>query len=153
MSTAKLSPTMETALVLASEQGSLIRQDGGFWTPPGEPMGLMGPVTRGRWVRTQTIHALRDRGLLSGKGWNEPARLVSTEVVARGVSVWMLSDGDSCVCCEGRHVFNRHIAFPAGEISQYEHLNDVVIFVTNALREFPHGTPVEIVVRAAGEGE
>ena len=78
MKTAKLSKPMERALALAEEKGSLVRRPGGYWTPPGEPMeGLalnMRPI-RGmdRYVPSHTVNALRDRGLLTGSKWNEPA--------------------------------------------------------------------------------
>lgn len=70
-----LSPTMEAALCLASEQGVLVRRPGGYWTPPGEPLDDEGtPVGwPDRSVGTRTIYALRDRGRLSGKAWNDPA--------------------------------------------------------------------------------
>lgn len=58
-----LSDTMVQGLVLAAEQGRLVRQPGGFWTPPDEPMkgGKRGPQERGRHVGKGTVKALMRR--------------------------------------------------------------------------------------------
>lgn len=73
-----VSETMVEALALAHEDGELVRQPGGFWTPPDEPMRgkRLGPEGgRERYAKTTTVDALRRRDLLTGSNWNDPAKL------------------------------------------------------------------------------
>ena len=62
-----LSASMRHGLALAKEKGALVRIDGGYWCPPNEPL-VHGRPRTGRHVGTQTVNALRKRGLLTGVG-------------------------------------------------------------------------------------